>query len=292
MRTLLLAAALAPASALAYVDPKCADYELPASYDEQVQQDFLANYVALAASYSAVHGPIPHDPGHGALGLDLGVLPPLGCARRIVLQGTKTEDTNKTPVIPRLRATFAFPSVGRFVPYAGVAYVPPVPLLGTTNVILSGELGVGVPVGKVLQLGARYHFTLQKTVGEIATPFVEGDPEYDDLYLGSTFGLDGMIGIDTGDVVPFAALGFTDVSTFFYIGDDGVVTNNFHPYLGPTASLGVDALIKERFRFGGELYSAPGGFSRPDKTVPVVETGAFSRYGHLTTARFRFAVEL
>lgn len=276
--------------ASAYIDPKCADTPIPDDYDEQAQQDFLANYVSLAATYSAVHGPIPHDPGHGALGLDLGVLPPLGCPRRLVLQGTKTEDTNKTPVIPRLRATFAFPSIGRFVPYAGIAYVPPVKMLGTTNVIVSGEVGVGVPVGEVLQLGARYHFTLQKTVGEIATPFVEGDPAYDDLYLGSTFGLDAIIGFDTGDLVPYASAGLTDVSTFFYISDDGVVTNNLHPYFGPAFAAGLDGLVKERFRFGAEFYAATGGYSLPDPEVESVEPA--SRYGHLYTGRFRFAVEL
>lgn len=289
MRTALLALLL-PGVAQAFVDPKCADYELPADYDEQVQQDFLANYVSLATSYSAVHGPIPHAPGHGAIGIDLGVIPPLGCGRRLVLQGTKTEDTNKSPAVPRLRATFALPSIGRVVPYAGVAYVPPVRLLGTTNVIVSGELGAGMPIGDVFQVGARYHFTLQKTVGEIATPFVEGDTPYEDLYLGSTFGLDGLIGFDLGEVVPYASAGFTDVSTFFYIGDDGVVTNNYHPYFGPAFSAGVDALVKKRFRFGGEFYAATGGVSRPDKDVPNVKP--VSRYGHLYTARFRFAVEL
>jgi hypothetical protein len=289
VRTALMALLL-PGVANAYIDPKCADTPIGEDYDEQAQQDFLANYVSLAATYSAVHGPIPHDPGHGAIGLDLAGLPPLGCSKRLVLQGTKTEDTNKTPVIPRLRVTFAFPSVGRFVPYAGLAYVPPVKMLGTTNVIVSGELGVGVPVGEVLQLGGRYHFTLQKTVGEIATPFIEGDPAFDDLYLGSTFGFDAMVGFDAGQFVPYVAGGFTDVSTFFYISDDGVVTNNLHPYFGPSFSAGLDGLIKERFRFGAEFYGASGGFSRPDKEVESVKPA--SRYGHIYTGRLRLAVEL
>ncbi|MEZ4318134.1 MAG: hypothetical protein R3F61_11540 [Myxococcota bacterium] len=281
---------LLPGLAFGSIDPKCADYQIADNYDEQAQQDYLSNYVALATSYSPVHGPVPHNPGHGAIGLDLNIVPPLGCGKRLVLQGTKTEDTNKTPVAPRFRATFAFPSIGRVVPYAGVAYIPPVRFLGTTNVIVSGEVGAGIPIGTVFQVGGRFHYTLGKTVGEIATPFIEGDTAYDDIYIGSTFGLDAIVGFDVGDFVPYVAGGFMDASTFFYIADDGVVTNNLHPYFGPTFSAGLDGLVKERFRFGAEFYGAPGGYSLPDKSVESVKPAG--RYGSIYTARIRLAVEL
>ena len=62
--------------------------------------------------------------------------------------------------------------------------------------------------------------------------FEEDGEAFDDLYLASTFGLDAMVGYEAGIVTPYASLGFTDVSTFFYIGDDAVVTNNLHPYAG------------------------------------------------------------
>ena len=278
--------------ALASIDPKCADEaaNLPEDYDEQAQQDFLQNYPALYTTLSPIHGPIPHAPGHGAIGLDLNIVPPIPCSGRLVLNYTKTEDTNKTPVVPRPRLTFAFPAVGSVIFYGGIAYVPPVPFLGTRNVILSGEVGAGIPIGETLQAGLRFHATSQKTVGEIATPFVEGDPAYDDLYLASTFGFDAIFGANLGTVVPYVAAGFTDVSTFFLIGDDNIVSNNYHPYLGFTGSLGVDALVKDRLRLGGEFYAAPGGFSLPDKTVESVSPAG--RYGHLYTGRLRIAVEL
>lgn len=282
---------LGAASAFATVDPKCQGLLLPEDYDEQAQQDFLQNYFALATTFSPVHAPVPHDGGHGALGLDLGIAPPLGCAHRMVLNYTKTEDTNKTPLIPRLSTSFAFPTVGRMTPYAGLAYVPPVTVFGTTNVILSAELGVGFQFGEVVQVGARFHATSQKTIGEIATPFLEGDEAYDDLYLASTYGFDAMFGTDLDVVTPYVAVGFTDASTFFFIGDDSVVTNNFHPYFGLTGSVGVDALIAERLRLGGEFYAAPGGHSNPGGDEVESVTPA-SRYGQLFTGRFRLAVEL
>lgn len=281
---------LASTQAYAQVDPKCQGIEMPDDYDEQAQQDFLSNYFALASTLSAVHAPVPHDPGHGAIGLDLAIMPPLGCERRFVLQHTKTEDTNKAPVIPKPRVTYAFPAIGRMVPYAGFAYVPPVRAFGTTNVILSGEIGLGFQFGEIVQLGGRFHATSQKTVSEIATPFVEGDTPYDDLYLASTFGLDLMAGFDLDMVTPYLSFGYTDASTFLYIGDDSVVTNNYHPYFGPVAALGVDGLVAEHFRFGAEFYSALGGYSLPDKEVESIKPA--SRYGRIYTARFRLAVEL
>lgn len=277
--------------ALATVDPQCQGLTLPEDYDEQAQQDFLQNYYALATTFSPVHAPVPHDGGRGALGLDLAIMPPLGCEHRMVLNYTKTEDTNRTPLIPRPRVSFSFPTIGRMTPYAGLGYVPPVKLFGTTNVIISGELGVGFQFGEVVQLGARFHATSQKTIGEIATPFIDGDPPYDDLFLASTYGFDALFGTDLDVVTPYVAVGFTDASTFFFIGDDSVVTNNFHPYFGLTSSVGVDALIADRLRLGGEFYAAPGGHSNPGGDDVESVTPA-SRYGRLFTGRFRIAVEL
>jgi len=283
---------LSAGAAHAQVAEACLDYAgpPPAGYDEQVQQDFLANHAALATTFSPLHAPVPHEPGHGAIGVDLAVMPPLGCERRFVLNHTKTEETNMAPVVPRPRVSFAFPALGPFVPYASVAYVPPVKVFGTTNVIFSGELGVGVPVGESLQLGGRFHATSHRTIGEIATPFIEGDPAIDDMLVASSLGVDVMAGWRIGPVVPYAAIGLTDVSTVFYVGDDGVVTNNLHPYLGPVFSVGVDALLVERLRLAGELYGAPGGYALPDPDVPSVTPA--SRYGHIYTARLRVAVEL
>ena len=290
MRLVIATAALLTSSAaLAQIAPECRGVKVPDDYNELVQQDFLMNYYALASSFSAIHGPIPHDPGHGAVGLDLNVMPPLSCEKRLALGGTKTEDTNVTPVIPRPRLTFAFPAIGPVLPWAGVAYVPPVKIFGTTNVIISAEAGLSGRIGDTVQLGGRFHATSQKTVGEIATPFDKKDEPVDDLYLASTFGVDLMLGLDFGVVTPFASFGLTDVSSFFYIGDDGIATNNYHPYFGPAFSLGAEGLVAGHFRWGGEFYGAPGGYSLPDTTAESVKGAA--RYGRIYTARMRFAYE-
>lgn len=295
MRALVFAAAvLAPVVARADIAPECQGLPKPPDYDEQAQQDFLQNYPALALTFSPIHGPVPHAGGRGALGVDLGFIPPLSCKKRYVLDWTKTEDTNVSPVAPKFHASFAFPEIaGNTVIYVGAAYLPPVTVFEQRTVLMSAELGFGgawfasVPA---LQIGARFHATSTKLVADIAKAFDERrDPVVDDLYVASSFGGDVLGGWSLPWGTPYVALGFTDVSTFFYIGDDGVVANNLHPYASFVFSAGLDGLAWDHFRWGIEFYGAPGGFSRPD---PDVESSrAPPAYGHLYTARARLAYE-
>jgi len=252
--------------AKAYVDPACeevASQGTPEGYSEQGQQDYLMNYFALATTFSALHAPIPEKPGTGSLGVEIAVIPPLGCERRLVLDYNKTEDTNKVPALPRPRVSFVFPSLNmagtQMSIYGSLGYVPPLEIMETQNVIVSAEAGVGFGnPEKGLQYGFRYHATLMKSIAEIATPFVEGDPTKPDFYMGSTFGADLMLGYKSGFYSPYLAVGFTDVSTFFYIDDDGLVVNNENPYAGLTGSLGIQAKLLKNLNGAAELYAAPG----------------------------------
>ncbi|MCB9762235.1 MAG: hypothetical protein H6739_20715 [Alphaproteobacteria bacterium] len=288
---MLLSLLLFGNTALATVDEACLGLARPDDYDEQTQADFLNNAVALASTLSPLHGPVPHAAGRGSVGLDLAVIPPLGCRHRMVLDWTKSEDTNKSPVLPRPRMTFAFnPIAGRLFPYGGVAFVPPVPVAGVRSVVASVEAGVGVYVGQHAQLGVRVHGTLQTVLGDVATSFEEDGPVVEDLYVATSQGVDVMLGWELERVTPYLALGYADVGTFFWIGDDAYVSNNLHPYLGPAASLGADALLFDRLRLAGELYAAPGGHTTPRDNIESLP--GFGRYGHLYTARLRIAYEL
>lgn len=280
--------------ALAGFDPKCDGLARPADYDEQVQQDFLQNYFALTATLSPVHGVVPHVPGRGALGVDFGVIPPLNCYQRAALDYTKTEDTNASPILPRLRGTFAFPTRGVVAPYLGVAYMGPIPVGGLYNVTFGAELGVAFRVLAPVQPGLRVHGSILRSIGEIAGPVADGDAAVDDLYVGSTVGVDAMLAatpFTKFDLSPYLAIGFTDASTTFVVGDDGLVVPNQHPYFGPTLSLGIDALAWDHVRIGAEFYAAPGGFSRPKGLGPETSDRAFGAYGRLYTARLRIGWE-
>ena len=116
------------------------------------------------------------------------------------------------------------------------------------------------------------------------------DQVFEDLYVASTVGLDAMVGFDAEYLTPYLAAGVVDASTFFYVADDNIVTNNYHPYLGPAFSAGVDSLIADVVRIGAEFYMAPGGYSLPDKDIEVVKPAA--RYGKIYTGRLRIGVEI
>ncbi|MCP4806390.1 MAG: hypothetical protein GY913_22330 [Proteobacteria bacterium] len=268
-------------NAHAFIDPACLDDNGDAPemrLEEEGQANFLQNYPALSTSFSAIHAPIPHDPGTGSIGVEVFGIPPLACDQRLVLGGTKTEDTNKTPAAPRFRLGFSMPEVGPAVIYGTLGYVPPMTVAGTRNVILSGEIGVGIPLESGLQLGARYHHTLQKTVGEIATPFIEGDPPYDDFYSAATLGLDLMAGYELEKVTPYVAVGVMDASTFFVVADDAYLANNTAPYVGMTGSVGAQALLKDKIELAGEFYTALPSFSAEQRALGS---------GHVYTGRVR-----
>lgn len=298
---LLIVAALLPVSAQATgIAEECREYAEDSSnfedYDEQQQQDFLANYYALNSSFSSIHAPVPHQPGHGMIGVRGNGLMPLPCRRRFALEHTKTEDTNVSPVLPTLVASFAF-DVGNdaIVPYAEAGFLAPINVGGTRNVVFQGAIGIGLQPTDGLQLGVRAHASLQRTIGEIATPFEEGDPVHQDLFLGSTLGISGGAGFPLdlgkgGKGTPFVNVGVLDASTFFYVGDSSVVPNNKHPYLGLDYSLGWDWLFAgERVRLGAEYYGAPGGH----RTLHGGDGAAgWSGYGRVHTWRLRAGVEL
>lgn len=227
-------------------------------YSEEAQQNFLLNYFSLATTLSPLHSAVPAKGGTGLVGMELAAIPFLGCSRRLALGATKTEDTNKAPLIPRPRVLFQFNKIGKVKPYAGLAYVPPVKVFGTRNVIVSAEAGVGIDYDSGFEWGLRYHATLMKSVAEIATPFVIGSPAELDFYMGSTFGVDAIVGQEmSGGLKPYLALGFTDASTFFYIGDTAEVVNNTAPYASVTGSIGAQWTL-DKFDFAGEFYTAPG----------------------------------
>ena len=74
------------------------------------------------------------------------------------------------------------------------------------NTIASIEAGFGAGNADLigLQYGARFHATVMKTVAEIATPFdSNATVSYKDLYLGSTFGIDAMVGWGMEQLNPY-----------------------------------------------------------------------------------------
>ena len=137
----------------AYVDPACmevADTDgdgvagpAPEGYSEVQQNNYLLNFYSLATTFSALHAPVPHEPGTGSLGLELSVCR-LCYEKRLVLsyprQKIRTRHSyclvHEVPI-----SSIDLKNGKSVVPYGGFGYVPPVPIGGTRNVMISWKVG-------------------------------------------------------------------------------------------------------------------------------------------------------
>lgn len=284
-----------PGLAWAEVDPACEGLTKPENYDEQVQQDYQQNYFALTSSYSPTHAAVPHAPGRGMIGASIAIMPPLSCEQRFVLDFTKTEDVNKSPILPKVVASFSFPALGKvFVPYASFAFFPTIPFNGTRNLLIQGEVGFGVMAHPFVDVGGRLHLSMLRSYGDFATAFDPAtQPVVEDVFVGSTWGLDAVISfpieVKNHVISPFLAVGYLNASTYFFVGDTQVSINNLHPYGSAAFSVGLDALVVDRLRIGAEFYGAPGGYTTVDESAVNVDDA--TRYGNLYTGRLRLGYE-
>ena len=250
-RSLALIALLGAGAAQAQVAPECAS-ELAGGVEAMVPdgdiEAFNARQSAIMLNHPAltlVVSPLGSPKVRGAeVGLEVMQLPALGCSERVVVFGgqLKTEDTNKMPVIPRPRLRVALPKLAGFGGYLGVVYVPPVPI-GTTQTHHAGfELGLSRDLDNSLTVGLRYHAAVSKVVDDIAHAVEEDGPVVLDFYANGLWGADLQVGYEGGflpaGLALFTAGGFTNVGTFFLVGDDNVIQQNVNPFQGFAYSLG------------------------------------------------------
>ena len=229
----------------AQIAPECEGVAVPADYEESKQQAFMQNYFAASFLMTPMGPILPYEPGRAGIGLELGAIPPLSCEQRLVLGGTKTEDTNGVPVHPRPRLMMSLPDIGPVSSFAGLTVMPPIRSPFGTMLQAGAEAGVGWRSSFGLSLGLRAHLNFGRMRAEIATPFAEGDPAVDDLFFSSTLG--GDLGAayqlpwqGWQWLRPYLSVGIADVSTLFIIGDDAVlVENTDHPWWGPTFAAGT-----------------------------------------------------
>ncbi len=248
-------------TAQAQIAPECTGVAVPANYDEARQQAHLANY--FAAGFLLTPGlAAPRTSSGGAVGLELGLIPPLSCSARLVLDGTKTEDTNKSPVLPRPRVRAALPALAGVTPWMGASFLPPVPSPIGTLLFVGTELGAAWSHRDGFTVGARAHLDFARMRGEIATPANPDDPAVDDLFFANGIGVDLQAAwtfepAPAVTIAPFGSVGFADVSTLTIVGDDlAIVQNTEAPWWGALLAGGVEARLFQHLLVGIEASMA------------------------------------
>lgn len=278
-------------------DPRCVGEVDFDAVDTAANGDFMAATGGLNSSRSTMAPPIPYPRPVIELGVRANMMPPVSCQHRTVFfdGGPKTEDVNPTPVMPSLDLMVAWP-IGDWAVTAGGGAFPVgvgIPRIGrpgfrTYMGLNSAEIGVGREVSdNGLQLGLRASMTTMKVVGDVAGRFEQDGGDYDDFLQSSNRGVDLVIGKDLCNtcnkgLLLFGSAGWTDNSSFLWIGDDGFVVVPTIPYSGPAFSAGA-SWVTNRTRSTVSLYAAP--FSL------MGDPGDLKRsdYGRLYTARFHFA---
>lgn len=279
----------------------------------------MANHFTLASTLSpqALTSLVAdHEPRIFA-GLDIGIIPPLNCYERYVRVGDigKYEETNKSPVLPRLRLAAIremnlakdnskMTPVGMF----GLGFMPPIQVLQTWTLLISAEAAIGLKLNQqgVNSVLLRGHVTSMRTVGDIALAFEEDAPAIEDLFVGSSLGL-GLVLTHEREIFENGALsgslsaGILDTSSVFVVGDDDIITPNQHPYLGPELSLSAAYSREVRSNdvrpfISIEGYVAPGGhrsqlqYLGGEPYVPEDAVKGFRAYGNLATLKLNLGL--
>ncbi len=173
--------------------------------------------------------------------------------------GTKVQITasDRTRLFPRPRVALGLPAPEGFRAFAGLSYIPPVPIRDVTTNALAGEAGIAWVPG-TFRLGVRVHGTLATSTAPVTDPATRDTLETQewgaDLSAGGSFAASSRLRLE-----PYAGGGFVALHGRFRVASDGnVITSD---YAGPAWHAGLRALFAARW----ELVTEVDGY--PDRLV-------------------------
>lgn len=127
-------------------------------------------YFASATLLTTVAPPRSLTPGSVELGLELGWIPHLSEEeRRVGFNGTKVEDLNRSPVLPRPRVTVGLP----WRVALDLSWVPPVEIDGATSNLVAVGLERLLYDGERFLVGARLAGQIGEVEGDFTCPEAE-----------------------------------------------------------------------------------------------------------------------
>jgi hypothetical protein len=247
------------------IDPACdvnsdgvVDGFNPSTYPGETRQYHrMLTFFAFALDSSPLHAPLAYTPQRLNTSVGVKYVPQLSCLERTVFDGTKTEHTNKTSVLPQIQVGYGLP-LGFYV---GATGLPPVKMFGVQTLVLGAEAGYGRRLGEKVEVGGRAHVTHARVNGDLAGPS-SGLPQdaVDDSYRASIFGVEGSVGygfdLDTVRLVPYLGAGFTGILAYMTIGEDRYEVDQSGGYYGANFEAGAHARV-ERWDMAAEVFMAP-----------------------------------
>lgn len=231
---------------------------------------FLANYSAASLIMTPLGPMLPNEKSRASVGVEVGYIPPLSCQQRTVWYADKdkTENTNVTPVMPRIRLGAQLPSAGPISFAVGLSFVPPIPLPIGNVLNVGGDFSAGWRSSFGLSLALRGHMSATQATLDVIPPVDPADPAVLDQFHAASFG--GDVGVSyqlpweaVSWLTPFASGGYSAVRSLTYIGDDAA--GERYPDLDWSGALvagGLQALLFDKhLEIGLEVSSAIGVFT-------------------------------
>ena len=288
-------------------DGKVDDFD-PTKTSEDAQGWYLAHATSLGMVLSPLGVATTLKPMQFNVSLELNQIKYLSCQEQAVLDGTKTEDTNKTPLLPRPRLTLALP-----FSWISVVGLPPAKLFGVKTGVVGGDIGARVPYGDGNGTAAlRGHVVAGQIVGDIAHPYgaLPGDPGYEDLaiddeYQFFTAGVDvstsWKVPVAGQTLTPYLGAGWIKANSIFFIGEDSYEVfageyflKYYHDelggsklpgYVGPDLFAGASLGPVGKLEGALEFFFIPVRFSIPEELYVSGEPNAYTR--NYTSLRVR-----
>ncbi|MEZ4416786.1 MAG: hypothetical protein R3E10_13640 [Gemmatimonadota bacterium] len=242
-------------------------------------------YYTSVSLFTGLGVPERRAAGSFELGFEGGWVPQLSDdERRLGFNGTKLEDTNKTPVFGRIRATVYGP--GGLSVSAGV--VPPLEVGGAKPLLFDAALGLPLVERDALRVGGRVYGQVGTVQGDITcdaqtvsygsdpvrNPFLCEEPSEDEVTQRYA-GVELSAAFPHGALEPYVAASVNYLDMVFEVRArySGVTDRRDMQASGVTyaGAAGLRYRLSEALSLTGELFYTPLGIVRPPATVAATE---------------------
>jgi hypothetical protein len=228
-------------------------------YDQEIR---LIELHSLLVALPATNAPGALLPGELDLGLELITIPTINGQTGGKRQLTASD---RTPIFPRLRASFGLPAPKDFRALVGIAYIPPIQIREVSSHFGGLEAELAYVPGP-LAVGLRGHLLGAHSSSPVTDPTTRDT--LDTLEYGLSISAGYQFDFALGSVTPYAGVGLTRVASDFLVTSDGNVLSS--RTTNPSATAGLRLFAKQRIEAVVELVAFPGRMIHPSFRIAWV----------------------